>query len=372
MDRLTALVLLNGLFSRELALCCTGGDLSPEEVVAGGRSLWRDIGCSEKTVALLLERLENGWAEKEIAGCREKRVSLAGWGAAEYPASLARLPDPPLVLYRKGVLPGTGGVGIVGTRRCSPYGRSVARELGARLALCKRTVISGGARGVDTAAHEGAIQAGGRALAVLGTGVDKVYPAGNRELFQALTETGALLSEYPLGFPARNWTFPRRNRIIAALSSPLVVVEAPLKSGAMITARLSLEAGRDVWAVPGRMTETVCRGSNLLIADGAHPLVDVDEFLRLVAGTQRGFDFRGVCGGNAEPLQQPRPLSEEEERVYRLLRETGGRTVDNIAANAKMSATDVLRILGALSVDGLAWTGGSGRWSAGGSRREPF
>ena len=355
MDRLNCLVLLNGLFSRELASSCTQKGFLPEEVVSGGTVLWRDLGCSQKAAALLGKRIREGWAEKELEKCNKTGVSVIPWGAEDYPASLRRLPDPPLVLYRKGSSLVKKGVGIVGTRRCSTYGRNVAKELASRLALCGRRVLSGGARGIDTAAHEGCIEAGGNTMAVLGTGVDRIYPAANRALFEAIMEKGALLSEFPLGFPARNWTFPRRNRIIAALSSPLVVVEAPQKSGALITARLALEAGRDVWAVPGRITESLCGGSNGLIADGAYPLVDVTEFLAHVSGTQRLLDL---------PPDHGRNLSEEEQRVYELLGETGGRTVDNIAVDAKMSATDVLRILGILSVEGLVRHDGGGRWSA--------
>ena len=368
---MSSLVLLNGVFDRSLVTACTEGSLSPEEIVAGGPSLWQKLGCSPRAVSFLTERIGKGWAQKETDSCTRHGITLIPWGSGEYPRALGRLPDPPLVLYKKGPAPCAEGVGIVGTRRCSPYGRRVARDLAARLALHGRRVISGGAAGIDTAAHEGCLEGAGKTLAVLGTGIDKIYPARNRELFEIITEEGTLLSEFPLGFPARNWTFPRRNRIIAALSSPLVVVEAPMKSGAIITARLALEAGRDVWSVPGRITETLCFGSNGLIADGAYPLVDVDEFLRVVTGTQQELAFDRPENDLESGPESGRSLSEDEEKVYRLLRETGGCTVDNIAARAKMSATDVLRIIGILSVDGIVSNDGPGRWgvAAGGRMR---
>ncbi|MFP4481727.1 MAG: DNA-processing protein DprA [Thermovirgaceae bacterium] len=370
MDRLNSLVLLNGVMSREIITACIEVNLPPEEIATGGPLLWRKLGCSEKVVSLLNERLKKDWAQKEAERCWTQGIALIPWGSKEYPQGLNRLVDPPLVLYKKGASSCSEGVGIVGTRRCSPYGRGVARELAGRLSLCGRRVISGGAKGIDTAAHVGCLDAGGKTLAVLGTGIDKVYPAGNRALFERITEHGALLSEFPLGFPARNWTFPRRNRIIAVMSLPLVVVEAPARSGAIITARLALEAGRDVWSVPGRITETICAGSNGLISDGAYPLVEMDEFLRHVTGSQGELDFwdAGKMVGIRE--ETATPLSEEEEKVYCLLREIGGCTVDNIAARAKMSATDVLRILGILSVEGFVANDGPGRWSATTGRRD--
>lgn len=369
MDRLSSLVFLNGVMSREIVAACTEGDLSPEEIAAGGPALWRRLGCNEKTVSLLNDRFETGWAHREREQCAMQEISLTAWGSDEYPAALNRLPDPPLVLYRKGTCSCTEGVGIVGTRRCSHYGRSVARDLAGRLSLCGRSVISGGARGIDTAGHEGCLDAGGKTLAVLGTGIDRVYPAANRALFERIVEKGALLSEFPLGFPARNWTFPRRNRLIAALSAPLVVVEAPARSGAIITARLALEVGRDVWSVPGRITDTLSAGSNALIADGAYPLVDVDEFLQHVTGSQGLLDFGQDKKDAATREETARSLSGEEEKVYRLLREAGGCTVDNIAARAKMSATDVLRILGILCIEGIVANDGPGRWSAAGGKK---
>ncbi|MGC9490975.1 MAG: DNA-processing protein DprA [Thermovirgaceae bacterium] len=369
MDRLSSLVFLNGVMSREIVAACTEGELSPEEIAAGGPVLWRRLGCPEKTVSLLNDRFETGWAHRERERCAMQEISLTTWGSDEYPAALNRLPDPPLVLYRKGACSCTEGVGIVGTRRCSPYGRSVARDLAGRLSLYGRKVISGGARGIDTAGHEGCVDAGGKTLAVLGTGIDRVYPAANRALFERIIEQGALLSEFPLGFSARNWTFPRRNRLIAALSAPLVVVEAPARSGAIITARIALEVGRDVWSVPGRITDTLSAGSNALIADGAYPLVDVDQFLQQVTGSQGILDFGQEKKEAATREETARSLSGEEEKVYRLLREAGGCTVDNIAARAKMSATDVLRILGILSVEGIVANDGPGRWSAAGRKK---
>ncbi len=364
MDRLTSLVLLNSVMSREVIAACTEGDFPPEGIAAGGPALWRRLGCPEKTVSVLNDRFETGWAHREREQCEIQDISLVAWGSDEYPEALNRLSDPPLVLYKKGACRCTEGVGIVGTRRCSSYGRNVARNIAGRLGLCGRRVISGGARGIDTAAHEGCLEVGGKTLAVLGTGIDKVYPAANRALFEGIIAQGALLSEFPLGFPARNWTFPRRNRLIAALSKPLVVVEAPVRSGAIITARIAIEVGRDVWSVPGRITDTLSAGSNWLIADGAYPLVDVDAFLQHVSGSQGRLDF-GEAGKEAETREETaRPLSGEEEKVYRLLREAGGCTVDNLAARAKMSATDVLRILGILCIEGIVSNDGPGRWSA--------
>ena len=180
------------------------------------------------------------------------------------------------------------GVAIVGTRRCTEYGRSIARTLGHSVAAAGWPVVSGLARGIDAAAHTGTLEGGGEGFAILGCGVDIIYPADNRGLAgRLLGNGGGLISEYPPGTPPAPFRFPARNRIIAGLSAAVVVVEAAVTGGALITARLALDQGKDVLAVPGDISRTTSEGCNLLIRDGAHPVLssgDLIESLERILG----------------------------------------------------------------------------------------
>jgi DNA processing protein len=204
------------------------------------------------------------------------------------PDGLQRLSDPPKTLWWKGQLPGGPGVAIVGTRACTAYGRRVAFSLGKAVAGAGWPVISGLARGVDAAAHRGTVAASGSGYAVFGSGIDVIYPSENFELADELVATGGgVLSEYPPGTPPAPFRFPARNRIIAALSAAVVVVEAGEKGGALITARIALELGIDVLAVPGDIDRPVSTGCNLLIRDGAHPVLsaaDLIDSLEMILG----------------------------------------------------------------------------------------
>lgn len=200
-------------------------------------------------------------------------------GEAEYPSQLAELPDAPDVLFVRGSIPVEPIVGIVGTRKCTGYGRRIAQALGRALAAAGWPVVSGLARGIDGAAHKGSIETG-IGLAVLGSGIDQIYPREHERLAHDLIDGGgALVSEYPPGIRPDGWRFPPRNRIISGLSSAIVVAEAPVKGGSMITATHALEHGRPLLAVPGDIDRETSRGCNLLIRDGAFPVLDVDDLI---------------------------------------------------------------------------------------------
>ncbi|GAB4531964.1 MAG: DNA-processing protein DprA [Anaerolineales bacterium] len=211
-------------------------------------------------------------------------IRVLTWADAAYPERLRTLDAPPPVLYLRGdLLPADDwAVAIVGTRRVTRYGRQVAEELAAALAGQGITVVSGLARGVDGVAHQAALRAGGRTLAVLGCGVDQVYPPEHRHLAEEICAQGALLSDYAPGTPPDAVNFPPRNRIIAGLSLAVVVVEAGESSGALITAQFALEQGREVFAVPGSIYAPLSIGPNRLIKDGAHPLLSVADLLEVL------------------------------------------------------------------------------------------
>ncbi len=208
-------------------------------------------------------------------------VSVLVWDSPSYPHLLRNIENSPPVLYVRGHIDPEAewAIAIVGTRRASDYGRSVARRLSTDLAQNQVTVVSGLARGIDTAGHRAALDAGGQTIAVLGCGIDHVYPPENRSLAAQIAEQGALVTEYPLGTPPESSNFPPRNRIISGLTLGTIVVEAGKRSGALITAAYALDQGRDVFAVPGNIYNRGSKGTNQLIRDGAHPVTDVRDVL---------------------------------------------------------------------------------------------
>jgi len=220
-------------------------------------------------------------ADKEIAAARAKDIQLLALDQDNYPPLLKQIHDPPPVLYLKGEIrpEDERAVAIVGTRKASTYGLETAGRLAAGLASRGITIVSGLAMGIDAAAHEGALAAGGKTIAVLGGGVDRPQPVCNTGLAARIVKNGALVSEYPLGYEPNIWSFPRRNRIISGLSLAIIIVEGSEQSGAMITARLGLEQGREVLAVPGRIDSPISRGPHSLIKDGAKLVETVDDVL---------------------------------------------------------------------------------------------
>lgn len=294
-------------------------------------------------------QIEFGLREEER--CDRCGVSVLTPDSLGYDTLFQTLDEPPMALYVKGRLP-ESGVGIVGTRRCSDYGKRCAYNLGYQLSQSGVVVYSGGASGIDGHAHSGAIEGGGVTVAVLGTGVDRVWPPDHGDLFETILEKGgALVSEYPLGTPGRPWRFPRRNRLIVAFSSRVVVVESPHKGGSMITGRLAMEMGHEVWAVLGRIDEGVCEGSNQLIADGAFPLVSIDDFVSAVTGVEQKSLF-----------ELPSLLSDDEQKIMNALKRVGDRTVDSLSLECKMDGQAVLLCLANLELSGLVQSVNGSRW----------
>lgn len=218
----------------------------------------------------------------EIAAAAEHGVRIVCQADEEYPLALRRIADPPIVIYVKGTLPATDAVAlaIVGTRRCSMYGSEQARRFGELLAQVGFTVVSGLARGVDAFAHHGAVDVGGRSIGVLGNALREIYPPENASLAEKMLEKGALISELPMAANVDRGNFPNRNRIIAGLTLGTLVIEAPTRSGALITARLAAEYNREVFALPGRCDDGNSLGTNKLIRDGGAKLVlDLQDIL---------------------------------------------------------------------------------------------
>lgn len=339
--------------------------LEPDAFIDGGPSLWETMGINERNRDQMRGDLASGWPDREIEACLKLGVSLVTFRNPLYPPSLLEMKDAPLLLYVRGSrlsLPGNV-IAVVGTRQCSSYGIKIAREIGKRAADRGWSVVSGGAKGIDGAVHAGCIDGGGITAAVLGTGIDVVFPHEHRRLFSVIMETGALYSEYRLGCGGNGWRFPRRNRIIAGLASKTVVVEAPRRSGALITARHAAEAGRDVWAVPGRIDDERCWGSNCLIFDGAMPLVDFEFFYGCTDIKKDAPQDISGADDAREVKNRADNLTESEKILVALLTNQGDRTIDNLADEAKMSAAEVFKAISMLSLRGVIFSSGSGRYS---------
>jgi len=276
-------------------------------------------------------------------------VRIVARDEAAFPALVARIFDPPPVLYVRGRLEAEDaerGVAIVGARAATPAGRALARAMSSDLASAGATIVSGLARGIDTAAHLGALDGGGRTVAVLGCGVDRIYPPENKALAKRIEETGAVVSEFPLGTPPLPHHFPQRNRIIAGWSRGLVVVEAAARSGALNTARTAADENRDVMAVPGHPSQPACEGTNQLLRDGAAFVRDARD-----VAAELGFQ---LVPESAQAVQDPvlgalrrdAPLSLEDLRAR-----SGLETPDLLARLSQLELRDAVRRLpGALFV----------------------
>ncbi len=292
----------------------------------------------------------------ELDLAADNGVKIIAYDDPLFPKSLLYSPDPPYMLYIKGELkPGDiKAVGIVGTRHASRYGREQAERFGRDLAQAGYTVVSGLARGIDTLAHRGALLAGGRTIAVIGSGLLHVYPPENRDLFTEIASSAAVISEFSMDTsPSRN-TFPRRNRIIAGMSLGVLVVEAPLRSGALITARQTLQMGREVFALPGMVDQEQSQGCHKLIRDGAILTTSVRDIIAEIgdgkeAQSQGEMEISPSVGaGRAEGDE----INTKEERILAAM---GGDNfhIDELCAELKMSVAEVSSTLMIMELRGL-------------------
>jgi DNA processing protein len=304
-----------------------------------------EVGLSRKIVESF-QRVRKG-VSLELVSERLSALDaqVLTWEDEAYPRHLKEIDQPPPVIYLRGrLLPeDEWAVAIVGTRRVTAYGRQVAEDVATALARNGVTIVSGLARGVDSIAHQAALNAGGRTLAVLGSGVDLVYPPENRKLAAQIMEHGALVSDYALGTPPDGINFPPRNRIISGLSMAVIVVEAGDTSGALITASFAAEQGRDVFAVPGNINAPQSKGTNRLIRDGAQPLLDpqdVLEALNLTMVTEH------------QAVRVALPTDPVESKLYKLLSHEP-KHVDEIRAQANMPIETVSATLVMMELKGM-------------------
>lgn len=278
-----------------------------------------------RSIESLLQGRRDIHPQQEWQRVQDGGVTALTWEDDEYPAALRTIDASPPVLYVRGRLTSQDewAVALVGTRRASTYGREVAHVLAGELARHGVTIVSGLALGIDTVAHRSAIEAGGRTLAVLGSGLDQLYPPQNRGLAATIAEQGAILSDYALGTRPDANNFPPRNRIISGLSRGVVIVEAGERSGALITARFAAEQGRDVFAVPGSILHPGSAGCNALIQQGAAPVLSVDDLLEQLNlfNLQARLDARTSVPADPQEQQLLALLSPEPLHIDEIVRE---------------------------------------------------
>ena len=296
-------------------------------------------------------------ANRILGSCLEKGIHVLTYQDAAYPTRLKHIPDPPLTLYYQGNLPdfdAEPAVAVVGTRRASAYGCMTARRMGYQIARCGGLVVSGAAGGVDTLAMKGALLAERPVVGVLGNGLDVIYPRSNRDLYRDVACRGCLISEFPPGTPPLGRNFPRRNRIISGLCCGVVVVEAPEKSGALITAQLALDQGRDVFAVPGTVDAACSAGSNGLLREGA---IVAQSGWDVMEEYQSLFPEKvGPWSGKTLLSSYPRELAELREPPYHFAQETPINSEKNVDNEDGKPYSELQELMSTLSDDERAVT----------------
>lgn len=332
---------------------------SPGAVYAASLTELESCGLPARIARDIRTQKSLSEAEKEIVEAEKHGFHVFGFSDSAYPPLLKQIADPPLALYAKGDSNALCGhaVAVVGSRRPSAYGSSVAHRLAGDLAQRQVMIVSGMARGIDSAAHRGALEAGGKTVAVLGSGLDVIYPRENKKLAERIAGQGAVVSEFPLGTPPVPENFPIRNRIISGLSLGTVIVEAAEYSGSLITARLALEQNREVFAVPGNITSPQSFGPNLLIKQGAK-LVDqwldvVEEFppsvrMQLLPSPAASEDSARVPSSLLTTA-----MDADQKAVYEALKADEALFVDAICGSVSLPHPRVLAALLGLEMNGL-------------------
>jgi DNA processing protein len=355
MDRRTediiALTLVEGLGPRSILSLIKAFEHTEDIFKASGQELKRVTGKNRVDVSKVSNARCSGEFSGEMRYIRKHGVRTVNIFEDAYPFFLKNIYDPPPVLFYKGDIKEAcqRTVAVVGSRRCTYYGIKQAGNIAAYLATAGVTVVSGMARGIDSAAHTGCLRAGGPTIAVLGSGLGNIYPPEGRPLYEKIISSGAVVTEFPSGTKPNRYNFPRRNRIISGLSRCVVVVEASARSGAMITASLALEQGRDVMAVPGRIDQSSSKGPNLLIKEGAVPVLVPGDILQN-AGIEEQRKTR-------DPRESISPLSKElsteQEKVFKMISASDGLHIDNIIADTGFSIGRTNEILLRLQCAGI-------------------
>jgi len=305
---------------------------------ASSADIKRVEGIDERLAEALRRAPSRSWADKQREKLKAHEGRLVSYWDDDYPELLRKIYDPPVLLFIRGqvALSAQKTLAIVGTRRPTSYGRMAAAYLAEACVREGVVVVSGLARGIDTVAHEKTIQSGGGTIGVMGSGLDIPYPPENRGLINRMFQDGCVVSEFPMGTEPAAGHFPRRNRIIAGLCRGTVVVEAGERSGALITAALALEQGREVFAVPGSIKNKAARGPHRLIRDGAKLVENIEDVFIEIPGWQTS---------SAETVKQRVMLTNKERQVWAVLTQTDSKHVDNIAGETGLNPSECLSLL---------------------------
>jgi len=300
---------------------------------ASASQLQRVAGIGPEIAQHIVEARNDHRPDEQLERAEALGVQIVPFDSPDYPNNLQQTCDPPIVLHVKGEFRRADAVAVavVGTRAATYYGESMAEKLAGGLASIGFTVVSGMARGIDTAAHRGALKASGRTVAVLGCGVDVCYPPENQGLYEAIAANGAVVSEFPLGAGPMRENFPRRNRLISGLSLGVCVVEAPARSGALITARWALEQGREVFAVPGKASSPSHRGCHRLIKQGAKLVENIDDILEELGEVAAALRRQVPSSDEPEPPSLVK-LDGDQKAIYDCLSDEPMNIEDIIAA----------------------------------------
>ncbi len=321
---------------------------SPQEVFSASFDKLSDIpGVGKEIAKIITKKARNISVEEDLKLIKKFGVQIITFQDTRYPFNLQNIFDPPPLLYVRGELreEDKDALAVVGTRRATIYGKLVARRLAREIAEEGITIVSGMARGIDTAAHWGALEVGGRTIAVLGSGVDTVYPPENKQLMDKIIEKGAVVSEFPLKSLPEAPHFPQRNRIISGLSRGVLVVEAPLKSGALITAEFALEQGREVFSVPGSINSPKSQGTNRLLKEGAKLVERAEDIFEEL-------NFSPVLSRVEVVKNKELLLSLEEKKIFEFIKEEPLH-IDSLVEKSELSASIVAAILTKLQIKGF-------------------
>jgi len=327
---------------------------TPAQVFAASRLSLEKEGIKPETIQELHDSEILEKANAEIERLEQLGAIVITLEDEDYPPLLREIYDPPIALYIRGDLKKVSArpcLAVVGSRRCSTYGINAAQSLSRDLAQNGLTIVSGLARGIDAAAHRGALEAGGLTIAVVGTGLEMTYPKEHKKLEEEIAASGAVVSEFPLGTPPLPQNFPYRNRVLSGLCFGVLIVEAAEHSGSLITARLANEQGREVFAVPGNITSQTSFGTNFLIKDGAklvqHWRDVAEELPRDVREGILGVDRpkRGVTQSNVQPMFETVALSDHERKLLDLLTADAPSHVDQLLISSGMNSSDLMTAL---------------------------
>ncbi len=328
---------------------------TPQAIVEGSAKEWKQWGFSEKTISFLKGDIESS-IKSDINWVQQHNCHILRFIDKQYPVLLKEIVDPPLVLYVQGEpsILNHPQIAVVGSRNPTPQGKDNAINFGRALSQSGLTITSGMALGIDGAAHQGAISTDCKTIAVIGTGLDRVYPARHKQLAHEIVNNGAIVSEFPIGTGVKPGHFPRRNRIISGLSLGVLVVEAAIKSGSLISAHMAMDQGREVFAIPGSIHNTLARGCHLLIQQGAKLVETANDIVEELSAMAL-FQTRQIATNNAPTNKHNFELDNEQQMILGAV-DFDNTTIDQIIVRTDLPSEVVSGTLLILELENLIYS----------------